>query len=144
MISILKSLYYGINLALLILLYSCGHFGDTRDVGEQKGAKISSKQTKNPNTIIDSGKLGAICKTIIDEKEQNQPLTSLGDLKDRFLQAHNDIRRRYSLKPLVWNDQIAAYAQRWADHLKNVKGCRMQHRSDAGITEGKKYGENLA
>lgn len=146
MISIMRALYRGLGLALLVLLCSCGQFGGPRDVGERdltKPGKPSSKQPKEPVTIVDTGKLGAICKTIVDEKKPDQPLPNLGELKDRFLQAHNDIRSRYSLKPLVWDDQIAAYAQRWADHLKNTNKCEMKHRSDADKTKEKKYGENL-
>ena len=36
---------------------------------------------------------------------------------DEILQAHNSIRRRLNLPPLVWSDKVAAVAQQWAETL---------------------------
>ena len=72
------------------------------------------------------------------------PLKSMTELEDRFLRSHNDIRRRYDLPDLVWDDDIARYAQRWADYLRDSNMCKMMHRSVAGKMEGMQYGENLA
>jgi uncharacterized protein YkwD len=72
------------------------------------------------------------------------PLQSAAQLKQRFLDSHNKIRRQFGVPDLVWDNNLAAYAQRWANHLRDRKQCKMEHRSSAGITEGKRYGENLA
>ncbi len=52
-------------------------------------------------------------------------------------EAHNIYRRALHIPELVWNNQLAAYAQEWANSLKN-QGCRMKHRPN------NPYGENLA
>jgi uncharacterized protein YkwD len=54
-----------------------------------------------------------------------------------FTEEHNKHRRLKKLPDLVWDEDIAAYAQQWANNLKN-NGCKMQHRTN------RKYGENLA
>lgn len=54
---------------------------------------------------------------------------------------HNEIRQEAGVKPLVWSDEIAAYAQAWANQLK-AKGCNMNknpHRPKPW-----KFGENIA
>jgi pathogenesis-related protein 1 len=52
-----------------------------------------------------------------------------------LLAAHNSVRARVKVPPLVWSDQVAAVAQEWADGL--VKRHQFSHRPNS------KYGENL-
>jgi pathogenesis-related protein 1 len=56
--------------------------------------------------------------------------------------AHNKVRRTMNVPELVWSDELAKYAQQWADHLAREKKCRMQHRSTAMKTS-QNYGENI-
>lgn len=49
---------------------------------------------------------------------------------------HNYWRAQLGISPLVWSDEIASYAQAWADELA-AKGCKMKHRTNG------KYGENI-
>lgn len=51
--------------------------------------------------------------------------------------AHNEYRRQLGIPDLVWDENVAAYAQEWASQLKR-KGCILQHR------QPNKYGENIA
>ncbi len=53
-----------------------------------------------------------------------------------FLNLHNQAREEVGIAPLVWSDDLAAYAQEWADHLA-ANGCDLQHRN------GGSYGENI-
>lgn len=57
---------------------------------------------------------------------------------------HNQVRRKIGLglSDLVWDEQLARYAQEWADHLRDTNSCRMQHRTGKFDTNG--LGENLA
>jgi uncharacterized protein YkwD len=55
---------------------------------------------------------------------------------DRFLAAHADARAKHCAAALTWSDTLAAFAQRWADHLASG-GCSFGHSSG-------QYGENLA
>jgi hypothetical protein len=85
-----------------------------------------------------------ICAAIVKMANRvDPPLASRRELKDRFLHVHNDIRKRYNVPPLTWDENIARYAQKWAQYLKDNNQCQIMHRSHAGMTEGKKYGENL-
>ena len=52
-----------------------------------------------------------------------------------MLDAHNAIRARVGVPPLVWSDQLAQVAQDWANHLIATGGFR--HRPN------NRYGENL-
>jgi pathogenesis-related protein 1 len=54
------------------------------------------------------------------------------------VKAHNRVRARLGIGPVRWSSQLAAYAQRWADHLARRRKCALIHR------KGGRYGENLA
>jgi pathogenesis-related protein 1 len=58
-----------------------------------------------------------------------------------LLRLHNKARSDVGVRPLVWSNRLAAYAQRWADHLA-ATGCRMEHRPSSGKWR-RIYGENL-
>jgi pathogenesis-related protein 1 len=53
------------------------------------------------------------------------------------LDFHNQKRRDVGSPPLEWSTELAAYAQRWANHLATDNNCRLDHTVD------KTYGENL-
>lgn len=53
----------------------------------------------------------------------------------QMLMAHNAVRARAGVPPLVWSDQLARYAQEWANHLAATNS--FVHRP------GGRYGENL-
>ena len=54
------------------------------------------------------------------------------------LDAHNSVREKHGLKPLIWSEKLAQHSQEWSDHLGSGKSCRMFHRP------GKhEFGENL-
>lgn len=55
--------------------------------------------------------------------------------------AHNAVREKLGIAPLVWDANVAKYAQAWADKLK-AKGCDLQHRPRKG-PDAQKYGENI-
>ncbi len=52
-------------------------------------------------------------------------------------EAHNKYRGELNIPDLVWDEQVAAYAQEWAENLKK-QGCSLRHRAP------NKYGENIA
>ncbi len=54
---------------------------------------------------------------------------------DNLLAAHNAVRSRVGLKPLEWSDDLAAFAQQWADYL--ASNGKFFHRRKSP------YGENL-
>lgn len=127
--------------SFLLALCGCGPQAPTQEVAK-------STKARKPISTRDTGKLGKICKTVVEDarkdKDNPKPFLTRSDLKARFIEGHNDIRARYNLDPLQWDDGIARYAQAWADHLKTHNQCTMQHRSHVGREDGKKYGENLA
>lgn len=51
-----------------------------------------------------------------------------------MLDRHNYYREKVGVPPLEWSDELADYAQSWADHL--AKSCDMYH------SKGE-YGENI-
>jgi pathogenesis-related protein 1 len=63
---------------------------------------------------------------------QGQPLRSM---PQAMLKAHNAIRARVGVAPLVWSDQLAEVAQDWANHLIATGG--LSHRPN------NRYGENI-
>jgi pathogenesis-related protein 1 len=60
---------------------------------------------------------------------------SPASLSQAMLAAHNAVRSRVGVPPLVWSDQLAEVAQDWADHL--IGTGDFCHRPDNS------YGENL-
>lgn len=55
-----------------------------------------------------------------------------------MLAAHNRWRATVNVPPLAYSPELAASAQRWANHLKQHQQCQMEHSSSATP-----YGENL-
>lgn len=49
---------------------------------------------------------------------------------------HNKHRQAVGVSNLKWSNEVAAYAQKWANHLATTS-CELEHRST------NKYGENL-
>jgi pathogenesis-related protein 1 len=60
---------------------------------------------------------------------------AVDDFIREMLDAHNGIRARVGVPPLQWSDELAAYAQKWADSL--IAADTLTHSSDAP------YGENI-
>ena len=60
-------------------------------------------------------------------------------LSDQVLAVHNAERAAVGVAPLAWNDNLAAGAQSWADHLASID--RLEH---AGGDVNPNDGENLA
>src|SRR5580704_3622507 len=158
--------FYYFHLMLMISLSSCGEGTQPNPQGTSfprqnqpghtgsPGPSLPSDLTTTPTSVASDDKLGNICAGIVrdmavlrDEIKMNplkklaHPLKDRNELEDRFLKTHNDIRRRYGLPDLAWDNSLADYSQRWADHLRDTNKCTMQHRKDAGMREGKRYGE---
>jgi len=60
----------------------------------------------------------------------------------KVLNFHNQVRREVGVPDLIWGNQLASYAQQWADHLAKSKNCEIIHRNAPG-EHGVKYGENI-
>ena len=56
-------------------------------------------------------------------------------VSEAILTAHNSVRNKLGLPPLVWSDRLAARAQEWAESLLTNNQFRHQPKSP--------YGENL-
>jgi len=59
----------------------------------------------------------------------------------KIVSLHNQIRTEVGVGPLRWSEEVAGYAQQWADHLASSR-CGMQHRPRSGKWR-QQYGENL-
>ena len=105
---------------------------------------------KVPQTILLSATLLAACSSSRQPSAQDIA-TDMGahdshqiqkiSMQERFagvLQAHNRVRSKHGLKPLVWSDKLASYSQQWANHLCRTGKCTMVHRPGTPP-----YGENL-
>jgi pathogenesis-related protein 1 len=57
---------------------------------------------------------------------------------DGIVAAHNRWRKTVSAPPLTYSTELAASAQKWANHLKQSNHCHMQHSKPDG-----RYGENI-
>lgn len=51
-----------------------------------------------------------------------------------FVDAHNELRARYGVPPMKWDNQLARQARRWSNRMR--KDCELVH-------SGHKYGESL-
>jgi pathogenesis-related protein 1 len=59
----------------------------------------------------------------------------------KALDLHNKARHDVGAPPLKWSNELASYAQAWANHL-SVTDCKIEHRPDKGRW-AQKYGENI-
>lgn len=70
-----------------------------------------------------------LCSNIL--YSQSHPLPTKSELQHQILAIHNQYRAKHQASPLVWDEQLADYAQRYASQ------CVFKHSYG-------RYGENLA
>lgn len=58
----------------------------------------------------------------------------------KVLDFHNDIRKKVGSPSLQWSNDLARFAQAWADELAG--SCKMKHRPTSGLWK-QQYGENI-
>lgn len=58
----------------------------------------------------------------------------------KALDFHNDIRKKVGSPQLKWSNDLAKFAQAWANEL--ASSCQMRHRPSSGQWK-QKYGENI-
>lgn len=150
------------NLVGVILLLALASCGPEEQTAAPKGSRNSPQEqapesgpvgTKRPDQpshefSVENGASvkstpKTSCAKVMALKSPGS-LKSLSNLKSRFLNAHNEVRKIYNLAPLAWDQNLANYAQAWANELKSKHKCNLYHRQNLGRTEGKSYGENLA
>ncbi|KAH7366087.1 hypothetical protein KP509_18G063000 [Ceratopteris richardii] len=61
--------------------------------------------------------------------------SSFSPAADEWLSPHNAARAEVGVQPLIWSEEVAQYAQNWADQRK-AAGCGMEHSNGP-------YGENI-
>ena len=62
----------------------------------------------------------------------------------QILDAHNSYRSEVGIPALTWSNNLAQFAQNWANELATNRGCKMQHRPhDDNDPWKQKYGENI-
>lgn len=64
-----------------------------------------------------------------------------GIMRD-MIKAHNMVRAEVGLPELVWSDDLACFAQQWAEYLARENGCAIKHRPPDGKF-AQRYGENI-
>lgn len=133
-----------LTFVIVALVNSCAGDGQkpTPVRGEDDRIRTPSRVLPKPEALPVSA--DNKCRAVFALRDPATPLGSTAELKERFLKGHNDVRRIYNLPDLIWDENLANYAQRWAQHLKEKNGCNMMHRKVAQATEDKQYGENLA
>jgi pathogenesis-related protein 1 len=55
---------------------------------------------------------------------------------NEIIAAHNSVRAQVGVAPITYSAEVAASAQRWANHLKSTNNCRLTHSNGSN-------GENL-
>lgn len=61
-------------------------------------------------------------------QNETKPYNLTAEQKEQALEIHNQARREVGIEDLKWSDELAAYAQEWADELAQ-SGCEMVHRT---------------
>jgi pathogenesis-related protein 1 len=90
--------------------------------------------------IDDDNFFGPRGTRVLQTNPSTEPGGSAQGRLEGIVQAHNTVRASIdaepSLEALIWSDELAEVAQKWADHLRE-QGCDMRHSSSG-------FGENLA
>jgi pathogenesis-related protein 1 len=102
--------------------------------------KLTELQAGTDETVVARGPQGSIAEA---------PKMKGGSLGSRLtttevrqvLTAHNRARTGVGANPLVWSEELALYAQEWADHLASTSR-RIEHRPRSGEWK-QEHGENL-
>lgn len=81
------------------------------------------------------------------EGNPSKPDELTSDDKTRIVEMHNDLRQKYGVGPLVWDDSLAAMAKKWADvcywgHWRDEQKTKAKLGSD-WFAPAKLAGENL-
>lgn len=71
----------------------------------------------------------------------NESINSEPENMKGMVDRHNYWREKVGVQQLTWSDELASFAQEWANHLAE-KGCDMEHRPRSGEFK-QKYGENI-
>lgn len=79
--------------------------------------------------IVDVGGINSTTSTRSCESSSGPTQNSVNP--SAYVQEHNAYRCELGLEPLAWDCELAAVAQKWADHLARHTGCKMQHSSPA-------------
>ncbi len=62
----------------------------------------------------------------------------------QIMEAHNALRSEVGVPALTWSDELAEYAQKWANELALKRGCELEHRPTGENDPWKQlYGENI-
>ena len=132
-----KWAYYDVNGKKIRLQSLAKHSGSSGGDIVADGVRL------NPMDVYDASGRNVVNPSI---HSHAKPLVIIGreaGVLRGITEAHNAKRRitAAGLPALIWDQEIANYAQRWANHLKD-QGCRMQHRR--GKDRYRPYGENIA
>lgn len=98
---------------------------------EKKQSKDKKQETgkKNDGSAVPNSAATTTGSKLTPEEVQN------------LITLHTNIRAAVKVGPLTWSTELAAYAQKWADHLA-ATNCDLAHRPSSG--EWKQiYGENM-
>ncbi|MBT8494865.1 MAG: CAP family protein [Deltaproteobacteria bacterium] len=102
--------------------------GEYQGDGEQAPVDVTDGRQEDPPAPDSGG------------DTQPPPAPAGSKLEPRYqllVDSHNAARAQHCAAPLRWSPTIAAYAQQWANKLRD-SGCRFDHR------QPNQYGENLA
>lgn len=103
--------------------------GQNKEKKQSKNKKKKESEKKNEGSAVPNSAATATGSKLTPEEVQN------------LMTLHTRIRAEVKAQPLTWSNELAAYAQKWADHLAASK-CDLAHRPSSG--EWKQiYGENL-
>ena len=150
-----------LSMIVVVALLSCSQIQQIADKYQIELQRQKSEREKNEReqqskqTVRISEQSSSTCKqksisnTPTSSCEQNSTIqnptsskastfiTTLSqqEIKD-YLDFHNKARKDVGVPPVQWSNEIAAYAQEWADYL--ARNNRFEHRADH------RYGENIA
>jgi len=91
-------------------------------------------------TLLCDGREACAMASSNRNREATPPSLSPEDAQ-KMLALHNQVRADVGVGPLRWSEDLAHYAQQWADHLAATR-CGLQHRPRSGKWRGD-FGENL-
>ncbi len=111
----------------------------------------SSASEKNSFAMLRSFRPNAIlveAKPVISNKPPANPVvtnpTANSINSQQILSAHNAYRSELGLPSLTWSEELATFAQAWANELANNRGCQLIHRPyESNSPWSQQYGENI-
>ncbi|HOC24949.1 MAG TPA: CAP family protein [bacterium] len=124
----MKKIITAVVLIALLIILGRG-LRNTSGNDSEPASRMTANENAAPSSVLPAATEGGGSGSVFT-----------GEEADLLLTLHNRARAAAGTRPLKWSEELARYAQEWADHL--AASATFDHRPESGRWK-QLYGENL-